>query len=105
MTPAARAKELPTAVQLLGDQATKLRCLACGSALELCFLSERPDYPELGPDGTLACNGCSEQYPVIAGTPRMLAVEHLSSGSSSGRCARSGQRISPTICGLTRRTA
>ena len=76
MTSPARASELPTAIQLLGDQAAKLRCLACGSVLELSFLSESPGYPELGPDGTLSCNGCSEHYPLIAGTPRMLPAEH-----------------------------
>jgi 2-polyprenyl-3-methyl-5-hydroxy-6-metoxy-1,4-benzoquinol methylase len=67
---------MPTASQLLGDQAAKLRCLACAGALELTFLSKRPGYPDLGPDGTLSCTGCSEQYPVIAGTPRMLSAEH-----------------------------
>lgn len=76
MTSAAHANELPSAAQLLGDQAEKLRCLACGSALALTFLSESPGYPELGPDGTLSCSGCSEHYPVIAGTPRMLTSEH-----------------------------
>jgi SAM-dependent methyltransferase len=76
MTLAAETKKLPTAAQLLGDQAAKLRCLACAGALELTFLSERPGYPDLGPDGTLSCTGCSEHYPVIAGTPRMLSAEH-----------------------------
>lgn len=73
---AANVSDLPTAVQVLGDQADKLRCLECGGRLELTFLSERPGYPELGPDGTLSCTGCAEHYPVVAGTPRMLTSEH-----------------------------
>jgi len=73
---AANVSGLPTAVQVLGDQADKLRCLECGGRLELTFLSERPGYPELGPDGTLSCIGCAEHYPVVAGTPRMLTSEH-----------------------------
>jgi 2-polyprenyl-3-methyl-5-hydroxy-6-metoxy-1,4-benzoquinol methylase len=44
----------------------------------LSFLAERPGYPDLGPDGTLACRACPERYPIVAGTPRMLALEHRS---------------------------
>lgn len=76
MTPASQANDLPTAVQLLGEQAVKLRCLMCGGGLELTFLCRRPGYPDLGPDGTLSCSGCAEHYPVIAGSPRMLTPEH-----------------------------
>jgi len=67
---------LPSAAELLGNQATKLRCLSCRDALELVFVSERSGYPELGPDGILACTVCSARYPVIAGTPRMLPSAH-----------------------------
>ena len=74
VTPA--SQPLPV-TELLGDQAGKLRCLACGSRLELTFVAEHPGYPELGPDGTLSCAACPERYPLIAGTPRMLAPEHL----------------------------
>jgi ubiquinone/menaquinone biosynthesis C-methylase UbiE len=49
-----------------------LRCLECGAAIRLVSLSERPGYPELGPDGRLRCEGCGETYPLIAGTARML---------------------------------
>jgi len=77
MTGAPRSGGLPTAVQLLGDLAAKLRCLACGGCLELTSLSEHPGYPDLGPDGTLTCQDCTEHYPLIAGTPRMLTAEHL----------------------------
>jgi SAM-dependent methyltransferase len=76
VTPARQAQGFPTSVQLLGEQAAKLRCLDCAGAVELTFLSERPGYPDLGPDGTLTCSGCGTDYPLIAGTPRMLAVEH-----------------------------
>jgi ubiquinone/menaquinone biosynthesis C-methylase UbiE len=49
-----------------------LRCLECGGTVRLDRLSERPGYPELGPDGRLACESCGERYPLIAGTARML---------------------------------
>jgi ubiquinone/menaquinone biosynthesis C-methylase UbiE/uncharacterized protein YbaR (Trm112 family) len=49
-----------------------LRCLECGGAIRLDSLAERPGYPELGPDGRLACENCGESYPLIAGTARML---------------------------------
>ncbi len=67
---------LPTAAQLLGGQADKLRCLACRAPVALSLLVQRPGYPDLGPDGTLACRACPARYPIIAGTPRMLAPEH-----------------------------
>jgi len=63
VTPA--SQPLPV-TELLGDQAGKLRCLACGSPLELTFVAEHPGYPELGPDGTLSCAACPERYPLIA---------------------------------------
>lgn len=66
----------PTTTQLLGEQAAKLRCLACGSAVEVSFVAERPGYPDLGVDAMLSCEACPERYPIIAGTPRMLAREH-----------------------------
>jgi ubiquinone/menaquinone biosynthesis C-methylase UbiE/uncharacterized protein YbaR (Trm112 family) len=77
VTGVAPSDELPTAVALLGAQAAKLRCLACGGGLELTFVAEHPGYPDLGPDGTLSCVSCAAPYPLIAGTPRMLAPEHL----------------------------
>jgi 2-polyprenyl-3-methyl-5-hydroxy-6-metoxy-1,4-benzoquinol methylase/uncharacterized protein YbaR (Trm112 family) len=49
-----------------------LRCLECGAEVRLERLSERPGYPDLGPDGRLICRGCGETYPLIAGTARML---------------------------------
>ena len=67
---------IPTAEQVLGERAAKLRCLDCAGELELTFLSERPGYPDLGADGTLTCGGCAMDYPLIAGTPRMLTVAH-----------------------------
>lgn len=73
---AGRTQPFPSAQELLGEQAAMLRCLTCGAALELDFVSDRPCYPDLGPDGILACAGCAARYPVIAGTPRMLAAEH-----------------------------
>lgn len=38
---AANESDLPTAEQVLGNQVDKLRCLACGSRLELTFLATR----------------------------------------------------------------
>ena len=49
-----------------------LRCLECSGPLALEELASAPGYPELGPDGWLACPSCGERYPIIAGTPRML---------------------------------
>jgi SAM-dependent methyltransferase len=49
-----------------------LRCLECKGGLRLAQLADVPGYPELGPDGLLACCVCGETYPLIAGTPRML---------------------------------
>ena len=49
-----------------------LRCLDCGGRIEVLELSAVPGYPDLGPDGRLACTDCAETYPLIAGTPRML---------------------------------
>lgn len=71
-----QAASAHSAEQLLGERAAELRCLACMGRLELVFVSDRPGYPELGPDGILACSGCLARYPIIAGTPRMLSAEH-----------------------------
>ena len=49
-----------------------LRCLQCRAPVRLIELSDRPGYPELGPDGRLACESCGEEYPLIAGTARMV---------------------------------
>jgi len=49
-----------------------LRCLECGGAIGGLRLCERLGYPELGLDGHLRCEGCSECYPLVAGTVRML---------------------------------
>jgi SAM-dependent methyltransferase len=49
-----------------------LRCLECGSRLESEEAASEASYPELGPDGWLACTSCQERYPVIGGTVRML---------------------------------
>ena len=57
---------------LPADLLALLRCLECGGAVRLVSLSERPGYPELGPDGRLRCDDCGESYPLIAGTARML---------------------------------
>jgi len=54
------------------DLLALLRCLECGGAIRVDHLSERPGYPELGPDGHLLCESCDESYPLIAGTVRML---------------------------------
>jgi SAM-dependent methyltransferase len=49
-----------------------LRCVECGGPVRVIDVSERPGYPELGPDGVMQCADCGETYPLIAGTPRML---------------------------------
>ena len=66
--PQAGARGAPLPIDLLA----LLRCLECGGAVRLVSLSERPGYPELGPDGRLRCEACGESYPLIAGTARML---------------------------------
>jgi len=65
-----RAADLPA--HLPNDLLAMLRCLECGSPVRLESVSQRPGYPELGPDGCLRCKGCGERYPLIAGTVRML---------------------------------
>ena len=35
-------------------------------------------YPDLGPDGRLRCQACSQEYPIVGGTPRMLESTALS---------------------------
>ena len=47
-----------------------LRCVYCHSSLSLEQLHHGD--PDLGPDGTLTCNGCSVRYPIISGTPRLV---------------------------------
>ena len=49
-----------------------LRCLSCRAPVRLIEVSDRPGYPELGPDGRLACESCDQEYPLIAGTARMV---------------------------------
>lgn len=71
-------KPPPTAAELLGPQADDLRCIECGCALILSFVAEHPGYPELGPDGVLSCEGCSQRYSIVAGTARMISAEHRS---------------------------
>jgi SAM-dependent methyltransferase/uncharacterized protein YbaR (Trm112 family) len=56
-----------------------LRCLECRSNVELVELAPTAGYPDLGPDGWLACTGCGERYPMIGGTPRMLPRSERSS--------------------------
>ena len=51
---------------------TMLRCLECAAPVRLAALSQTPGYPDLGPDGQLACEGCGRRYPLIGGTARML---------------------------------
>ena len=54
------------------DLLALLRCLKCGGTVRVVRLSERPGYPELGPDGRMRCEVCGESYPLVAGTARML---------------------------------
>lgn len=49
-----------------------LRCIECGERVAVTYLTARAGYPDLGPDGRLRCEGCGEEYPLVAGTPRML---------------------------------
>ncbi len=58
------------AVELLGEGARGLRCLACASTLE--FEPEPARGDSRRPDGALVCTRCAERYPVVGGTPRML---------------------------------
>jgi SAM-dependent methyltransferase len=48
----------------------KLRCPACGSAVELA-------------DATLVCGGCGARYPVVDGTPRMLIAGERPPGEAA----------------------
>lgn len=54
------------------DLVTSLRCLSCGGSVSLTSLAPRPAYPDLGPDGHLACQRCGGCYPLIGGTVRAL---------------------------------
>jgi ubiquinone/menaquinone biosynthesis C-methylase UbiE/uncharacterized protein YbaR (Trm112 family) len=67
---AQRAAAVPA--HLPDDLLALLRCLECGGVVRLDRVSRRPGHPELGPDGSLRCEGCGERYPLIAGTVRML---------------------------------
>ena len=92
----------PGASPLLG----LLRCLSCEGAIQPIHLSDRPGYPDLGPDGWLACRDCGERYPLIAGTVRMLprrmrprlweqyprSTEALSAAGVPGPAAAGGSR-------------
>jgi SAM-dependent methyltransferase len=60
--------------ELISPLVSLLRCVECGSPLRLIDLSPGT-YVELGPDGQLACTGCHDIYPVIAGTARMLRAD------------------------------
>jgi SAM-dependent methyltransferase len=91
-----------------------LRCLECGEALRLGDFTQRPGYPELGPDGYLRCDGCGERYPVIAGTVRALPYERRSrlwlEYPESAVALRDARIPEPTAsdmrrCDVTQRTA
>jgi SAM-dependent methyltransferase/GT2 family glycosyltransferase len=43
--------------------------------MKVAEIAPRSGYPDLGPDGWLACGACGHRYPIIAGTPRMLDAE------------------------------
>lgn len=49
-----------------------LRCLRCRSALAVAELHLPGGHPDLGPDGLLVCTSCQAEYPLVAGTARML---------------------------------
>jgi ubiquinone/menaquinone biosynthesis C-methylase UbiE len=57
-------------IELLGESADALRCLACKSTLEVDADSIRVG--GRGRDATLACTACPARYPVVDGIPRML---------------------------------
>ena len=57
---------------------SSLRCLACRGQLVVSELAAASGYPDLGPDGRLRCQACSQEYPIIGGTPRMLESTALS---------------------------
>ena len=71
---------------LPSDLLALLRCLECGGPVRVVHLSERPGYPELGPDGRLHCEDCGESYPLIAGTARMLPRAMRSCGGHAETC-------------------
>ena len=52
-----------------------LRCVRCGAALEVLELRPPSGRRDLGPNGSLRCMGCGEEYPVVSGTARMLPSE------------------------------
>lgn len=56
-----------------------LRCLRCGSPVRIAELSLPGSEGELGPDGMLACESCEAEYPLVAGTARMLRTDATAS--------------------------
>ncbi len=59
------------AVELLGEAARALRCPACARKLEV------------APGEVLVCSGCAARYPVVDGTPRMLAAAARPAGEAA----------------------
>ena len=68
-------KSDPYVTQSLSPLTSLLRCLDCDESVDIEELVPEPGYPELGPDGWLACRGCGRRYPIIAGTVRMMTRE------------------------------
>lgn len=56
------------------DDVSFFRCPACQSALVIA--SAQPARGEWLENGTLACQGCSTEYPVIEGIPRFVALRN-----------------------------
>jgi 2-polyprenyl-3-methyl-5-hydroxy-6-metoxy-1,4-benzoquinol methylase/uncharacterized protein YbaR (Trm112 family) len=56
----------------LKELAALLRCPACGGKVAITERCDTASYPDLGPDGMLACDSCGSRYPIIGGTARML---------------------------------
>jgi uncharacterized protein YbaR (Trm112 family) len=72
MSDSPKAKESEPADAGLSPLLSLLRCIDCGGSVAVSRLADVPGYPELGPDGVLACSSCGQSYPLIGGTPRML---------------------------------
>ena len=66
----------------------RLRCLHCGGELGITSL-EPGGHSDLGPDGRLECSRCGEDYPVVAGTPRLLQPGMLAEDAIKQRTAES----------------
>ena len=67
------------AAELLGEGARALRCPSCGGTLELAV------------GEVLVCGGCAARYPVVDGTPRLLAAAPRPAGRGRGRAAHGAQ--------------